>query len=199
MARDHVIAQRLPVTALCSAELRIPEPLASNAFGAFNETYLKVLDELGLLIQGRSPLARTNVAPLVDAPSQPSLYAFGYVRPAPTGATLPSFVLAGQGDLANGLVVLPGDVSPGGLKTKTEAVLSGLGGALHKAGLSWSDARQAQLYTGHVLSADLVAEVLRGIGPAAAHGLTWHLSRPPVAGLEIEIDIRNVAAEIHLP
>ena len=30
---------------------------------------------------------------------------------------------------------------------------------------------------------------------AAAHGLTWHFARPPVVGLEYEMDVRAVNEE----
>ena len=30
---------------------------------------------------------------------------------------------------------------------------------------------------------------------AARHGLTWHLNRPPVRGLDYEMDTRGVAVE----
>jgi hypothetical protein len=33
---------------------------------------------------------------------------------------------------------------------------------------------------------------------AAAGGLTWHLARPPVQGLEFEMDVRGAAREILL-
>src|SRR6266852_8929075 len=37
-----------------------------------------LLTEWKLLVDGENPIARTNVAPLVGAPSEPSLYAFAY-------------------------------------------------------------------------------------------------------------------------
>jgi len=33
---------------------------------------------------------------------------------------------------------------------------------------------------------------------ATAHGLTWHFARPPVLGLDFEVDVRGVAREIVL-
>jgi hypothetical protein len=40
-----------------------------------------------------------------------------------------------------------------------------------------------------VLETEIVA---RG---AARHGLTWHFCRPPVIGLEYEMDCRGIASE----
>jgi hypothetical protein len=33
---------------------------------------------------------------------------------------------------------------------------------------------------------------------AARHGLTWHLARPPVQGLDYEMDCRSVPIEHHV-
>jgi hypothetical protein len=33
---------------------------------------------------------------------------------------------------------------------------------------------------------------------AARHGLTWYYARPPVVGLDFEMDVRCVAVERHL-
>jgi hypothetical protein len=40
----------------------------------------------------------------------------------------------------------------------------------------------------------IYAEAIADCGAAHA-GLTWHLARPPVEGLEFEMDCRGVAAE----
>src|SRR5262249_45240295 len=58
-------------------------------------------------------------------------------------------------------------------------------------GLGWSDTTAAQVYTVHDLYPFLADEIVRR---GAAHaGLTWHYARPPVQGLEYEMDCRAVA------
>ena len=61
-------------------------------------------------------------------------------------------------------------------------------------GFSWKDAVTTQVYTvqniGH-----LVGEVLAARG-ACEGGLVWTYSRPPVIGLEYEMDVRGAAREI---
>ena len=53
--------------------------------------------------------------------------------------------------------------------------------------------RRRQVYTVHDLHPFFADEIVRrGAAPA---GLTWHLCRPPVRGLEYEMDCRGVAAE----
>ena len=54
-------------------------------------------------------------------------------------------------------------------------------------GFGWADALATNAYTicdiGPIMADDIVA---RG---AAAAGLTWHYCRPPVVGLEFEMDV----------
>ena len=63
-------------------------------------------------------------------------------------------------------------------------------------GFSWGDSTALQLYTVHdtwpVLEQEMAA---RG---AILAGLTWHFARPPVKGLEYELDTRAVFREIVL-
>ena len=43
--------------------------------------YSKILEDWGLFVDGINPVARTNVAPEVDPPSEPVLFGFSYTRP----------------------------------------------------------------------------------------------------------------------
>jgi hypothetical protein len=58
--------------ALCAIELRSPRQVTLDGFAEFNQEYRAVLGEWGLLVGGRNPVARTNVAPVVRPPSEPS-------------------------------------------------------------------------------------------------------------------------------
>jgi hypothetical protein len=42
----------------------------------------------------------------------------------------------------------------------------------------------------------VLEEVLKPVGAAAIHGVHWYPSRPPILGLEYEMDIRGVALEL---
>jgi hypothetical protein len=59
-------------------------------------------------------------------------------------------------------------------------------------GFSWKDAVAVQAYTvqniGHLVGEELAA---RGAG-----ALTWHYARPPVIGLEYEMDVHAPAREL---
>ena len=61
-------------------------------------------------------------------------------------------------------------------------------------GFGWADVTATQVYTIfdiHQLLADEF--VRRGAIPG---GLTWHFARPPVQGLDFEVDVRGVADEL---
>jgi len=53
-----------------------------------------------------------------------------------------------------------------------------------------------QAYTVHDIGA-LVGPEIAARG-AAAGGVAWHLARPPVQGLEFEMDVRGAARDITL-
>jgi hypothetical protein len=63
-------------------------------------------------------------------------------------------------------------------------------------GFGWVQATATQLYTVHDVHPILADEIVRrGAVPA---GLTWHFARPPVVGLDFEMDVRGVTREILL-
>src|SRR5687767_4935164 len=70
----HLRGEDRPRAALCAIALRSPKPFTFDGFAEFNAGYRAVLDSWGLLVDGANPIARTNVAPLVGAPAEPSLY-----------------------------------------------------------------------------------------------------------------------------
>jgi hypothetical protein len=64
-------------------------------------------------------------------------------------------------------------------------------------GAGWADVTAIDLYTIHAPEPYL-RDLLGQIGPASAHGLTWHYSRPPIIGLEFEMDMRGVRRELRI-
>ncbi|MGH8736585.1 MAG: 2-amino-5-chloromuconate deaminase CnbZ [Burkholderiales bacterium] len=185
-----------PRTALCAAELRSPRPFSFDGFGEFNRRYVGVLEDWGIFRAGLNPVARSNVAPELDPPDEPSFHAFCYTVPAKL--TAPSFVVAGSGEWPEGGrfpedIVARGDTSPAGLRTKARWVLATMQQRLRGLGASWADVSATQAYTVHDLHPFLGDEIVaHGAAPA---GLTWHYCRPPISGLEYEMDARGVALE----
>lgn len=190
-----------PPTAFAACELRSPAPFSEAGFGAFNRGYAEVLGAWGVLRGGHNPVARSNVCPRVSPPAAPAFHAFSYTVPADGAA--PSFVVAGSGESAEGKgtyrenTVAYGDTSPEGMLKKGRYVLGEMDQRMGLLGFTWADATGVQAYTVHPLPPALTDEIVaRG---AARHGLTWQDCRPPVEGLDYEMDCRGVAIERVLP
>ena len=195
----HLADQRRPRAALCAIELRIPAALTPDGFDGFNAGYQALLKEWALLVDGQNPIARTNVAPVVGAPDEASLYGFAYT--APGGPTTPTFVVAGSGETRRserGAVELVrgGESTPAAMGEKATYVLGVMRDRLHGLGGDWADVTAINVYTAHPIEPFLADTILRGIGPAAVHGVTWHLSRPPIVDIEFEMDVRGVAQRL---
>jgi hypothetical protein len=190
----HLAALGRPKTALCAAELRSPRPFTFEGFGAFNRGYVAVLTEWGLVREGLNPVARSNVAPEIAPPAEPGFHAFCYTVPAAAPGPR-DFVVAGSGEWPEGGrfpedIVARGDASSAGLRRKVRHVLGAMEARLAGLGARWADASATQVYT--VL--DFHACVPE-IAARAGTTLVWNYCRPPIEGLEFEMDVRRVAAE----
>lgn len=187
-----------PLTAFCACELRSPEPFSEDGFRSFNEIYVDELTRWGLFEGGRNPVARSNVCPVVGAPDEPSFHAFCYTVPS-EGRGGDSFVIAGSGETREGQtnysdhIVRPGDTSPDGLRTKARFVLTEMERRMAALGFGWPQATAAQVYTAHDIHPFFGEDIVRR--GAAPGGLIWNYDRPPIVGLEFEMDVRSVAVE----
>lgn len=197
----HLKSEGRPRQALCAIELRIPKALTFDGFDGFNEGYQALLKDWDLLVNGENPVARTNVAPVVGAPSEASLYGFGYTMPGATPSS--TFVVAGSGETKTreksmkGLV-RGGETSPDAIREKAAFVLGVMRDRLHGLGGDWADVTAINVYTAHPIEPFLADVILRGVGPAAVHGVTWHLSAPPILDIEFEMDMRGVQRRMWL-
>lgn len=197
----HLAQRGRPLGALCGCELRSPAPLSDGGFVEFNRLYVRTLAQWGLVQGDINPVARTNVCPAFDAPAAPAFHAFSYTVPSTAGA-LPSFVVAGGGEAPEGhgnyrdVMVRLGDTSPDGMREKVRYVVAEMARRLAALGFGWQDAIATQAYTVHDIGA-LVREELFGRGVART-GLTWQHTRPPIADMEYEMDVRRVARELVL-
>ena len=185
-----------PLTAFCACELRSPAPFSEDGFRAFNEVYVGTLREWGVVEGATNPVARSNVCPALEPPAEPSFHAFCFTV---TAQAAPSFVVAGSGEAPEGKanyrdhIVAPGDVSPDGMRQKARFVLAEMERRLAALGFAWHDTTAAQVYSVHDIHPLLADEIIRR--GAMSSGLTWHFCRPPVVGLEYEMDCRGVAKE----
>lgn len=191
----HLAKIARPITAFCACELRSPAQFSEAGFIAFNRRYCEKLAEWGHYRDGINPVARSNVCPEIAPPSEPSFYAFSYTVPGAGG-----FVGAGSGEAQEGpgpyseRIIRLGDPSPAGLRDKARYVLGEMARRLGALGFGWGDVTATQVYTVHDLHPILADEIVRP--GAAAAGLTWHYARPPVEGLDFEMDVRGVAREL---
>ncbi len=188
----HMREASRPINAVCGIELRIPAPLTPAGFDEFNSGYIERLAAWGVMVDGLNPVARTNVAPASSPLAEPSLYGFCYTIPA-VGAGRPAFVLAGVPEVVSREggkreVVAAADVSLEGLRRKNACILEALGGLLREMKLGWSEASAVNLYTVHDMHPLFATDLLPALGTAAYRGIRWHYARPPVIGLELEID-----------
>ncbi|MDI3308034.1 MAG: hypothetical protein QJR07_13135 [Acetobacteraceae bacterium] len=197
----HLDALGRPRSAFCACELRSPAPFTEAGFSAFNRAYAAVLAEWGVLRDGHNPVARSNVCPELDPPAEPGFHAFCYTMPDPGAA--PSFVVAGSGETPEGQanyrdhIVAPGDTSAAGMRAKARWVLGEMERRMAALRTGWGMATGVQVYTVHDIHPFLAEEIVRR--GAAQHGLTWQFCRPPVQGLDFEMDCRGLALERVLP
>ena len=186
-----------PLTAFCACELRSPAPFTEDGFRAFNRDYAAVLRAWGLLASGANPVARSNVCPEIDPPMEPAFHAFCYAVADVLAA--PSFVVAGSGEVPEGQttyrdhVIAPGDTSAAGMRAKARFVAGEMQRRMALLGADWSVVTATQAYTVFEMGGFIADEIVRR--GAMAHGLTWHFARPPIVGLDFEMDCRCVAVE----
>jgi hypothetical protein len=188
-----------PMQALCGMELRSPKPFTFAGFSQFNAGYIDVLKKWGVLVDGMNPVARTNIAPAVNPPAEPSLYGFSYTAPSKTRRK--TFVVAGAGELPEGSldphdVVRRGDSSAAAIQEKMRFVMGLMEGRLRGLRVGWSDVTVTGIYTVHDIRPYLETELLKRLEDGGAHGLTWHYSRPPIESIEYEMDLRGCANEL---
>jgi hypothetical protein len=195
----HLKSIGRPFTAFAQCELRSPAPFTDQGFIDFNKQYVTTLERWGIYKDGVNPVARTNVCPMYNEPPEPSMLAFTYTVPAAKSPRR-TFMLAGGGDARGGSgsyrerIVRFGDTSPEGLREKVVFVIEEMERRLRLLGFGWQDAVSTEAYTvqniGHLVGEELAR---RG---AMETGLVWNYARPPVIGLDYEMDVRGTAREL---
>lgn len=199
----YLAAVDRPRQSLCGIQLRSPRPQSLAGFEAFNQDYHQLLVEWDLLVEGRTPIARTNVVPEVGTPEEPSLYAFAYTVESGTSDTAPSFIVAGAGETRGGslsldTVVRPGETSAEAMRDKAMCVMQTMLARLSGLGVAAAGVTVANVYTVREVQPYLEDVILTGLGAAAVHGVHWYYTRPPITGIEFEMDVRGVRRELHL-
>lgn len=209
----HLRQRNRPLTALCATELRSPRPFSLEGFGEFNAGYVGVLRQWGLVRDGVIPVARSNACPQCNPPSAPEFHAFSYT--IPTGAAhigflttsdhasdAPgprNFVVSGFAEWLENTAYPDGivayrDVSPEGMARKADFVLAGLERNTVALGGLWNAITGVQVYTVHDIGSLIESRFARD--GLARLGPQWYYCRPPVDGLDFEVDVRSVRREL---
>lgn len=194
-------AEGLKQTAFCACELRSPAPFTDQGFIDFNRQYVTTLQGWGVVDGDTNPVARSNVCPELGKPVAPSFHAFSYVTPAPDAPR--SFVIAGSGESQEGpgpyrdKTIRFGETSADAVGDKLRFVMGQMERRMAALDAGWGMVTATQVYTVHDFHPHFAADIVaKG---AAGHGIDWHFCRPPVIGLEYEMDCRAVFTERVLP
>jgi enamine deaminase RidA (YjgF/YER057c/UK114 family) len=184
-----------PVQAFCGIELRVPAPLAFKDWSSFNVPYLEQLHKWGLIFGDYSGVCRSNIALALHPPATTSLCAFTYT--APTSGKVKTFFLSGQADIdASGKIISEGDIGPAAMQMRARYTIDTVGATLAKLGVSWQDTTQIAFFHAHDIPDLWGAELLGSLGEALRRGVLVYRARPPIAGLEVELEARAVRQEI---
>jgi hypothetical protein len=186
----------LPLTRFCACELRSPGQFTDAGFKAFNELYVVTLKKWGIMGDDNvNPVARSNVCPDIGAPTEPSFYAFSYVV---DGDGPPSAVISGGAEAQEGSgpyaerIVRFEETSADALQEKALHVVGEMQRRLKLLDFDWTDTTAVQAYSVRNFHHVMPEMAQRGV---LNKGLTWHYARPPVIGLEYEMDCRVVHDE----
>ena len=195
---EYLSAQGRPFTSFCACELRSPAPFDDAGFIAFNRVYVGTLERWGIFTDDENPVARSNVCPEINPPQEPVFEAFSYTVPTASD-DVKSFVIAGSGeaqeatgDYAERIIRL-GESTAEAMEEKAVYVLNTMAARMGALDVEWADVGTSQVYTVHDLYPFFASQIV-GRGAAEA-GLTWYYARPPVIGLDYEMDVRCVPVE----
>ena len=95
--------------------------------------------------------------------------------------------------MATSTLLLEAGSSPEALREKAVYVLGRMESRMAAFGAGWADTTGTQVYCVRDIHPFLGDEIARR--GAARAGLAWHYDRPPVIGLDYEMDCRSVAVE----
>jgi hypothetical protein len=195
--KQHLAKLGRPVTALAACELRSPKPMTVPEFQEFNREYLKTLHEWGCRDGEINAPARSNIAPITEAPAGSSFFAFTYTV-AETNAS-GDFLISGLPEIKAGATgsdrTFGGrDVSLKGLAAKARYVMDGLRARVEALGCDWNAITASQVYTVHDFRP--VLENLFAELNISQIGVAWYPGWPPVNDMEFEVDVRRVRTEL---
>jgi hypothetical protein len=198
-ARRFVESRGLTQQAICAVELRCPKPHSLDGFSDFNQQYRALLEDWDMMVDGQNPVARTNVAPVLNPPDSTTLHAFSFSEPS--DITQATVVIAGGGelprrDLERQHIVRVGETSAEAMREKAECVVGIMRHRLDKLEVADELLTTIDVYTQHSIQ-HLLEDVLAcGLPAIPRLGVNWYYSRPPVEEIEFEMDMRGVMQDL---
>ena len=84
------------------------------------------------------------------------------------------------------------------MRKKAARVMEIMMERLSGLGMAWKDVTDVNVYTSAENGDWLAAELLPHMGEDEVHGVRWYLSRPPIIGLDFEMDLRGYRQKIWL-
>jgi len=197
-AERHLSGLGRPSTAFAACELRSAAPFTEQGFHDFNREYVKTLARWASTktrrIRWRAPTSVLRTASRGAGALRVLVYGSGFRltsrrfhrRRRRRGARRHGELSRAHGALRRNF--------PDAMREKVRHVVEEMEQRLAALGFSWQDAVSTQAYTVQDIGALVGPEIAaRGAAPG---GLSWHFARPPVEGLEFEMDVRGPAREI---
>ena len=115
----------------------------------------------------------------------------------PTSAKGKTFFLSGQADIdASGKIIAEGDIRPAAMHMRARYTIDTVGATLAKLGASWQETTQIALFHVHDIPDLWEAALLGSLGEALRRGVLVYRARPPIAGLEVELEACAVRQEL---
>ena len=84
------------------------------------------------------------------------------------------------------------------MREKARFVMAIMQDRLRTLGGDWRRVTAIDIYTAQPIHALVLDEILKPAGAAAIHGVHWYPSRPPIQGLEYEMDLSGVQRKLVL-
>jgi hypothetical protein len=78
------------------------------------------------------------------------------------------------------------------VREKVKSVIGIMQSRLSGLQLKWAEVSAVDIYTVHPLHHLLAEELIIPMPEAARHAVRWYYSRPPISGMEYEMDMREV-------
>jgi hypothetical protein len=199
---QHLAKIGRPMQAACAVELLSPSQFSFENFATFNLGYQAMLADADMLVDGLTPVARTNIAPKLSPPSEPSVSGFSYTVSRTHHEAARTFVVAGASELAGielnaQAIVRPNDVSSSAMYEKMDHVMRCMTERLNGLGVGWNQVNAIGVYTLQEPSWLWRRITLGDSASAVRHGVRCHYAQPPIQGLEFEMDVRSVHVEVH--